>query len=305
MPKVSTLTAAQNQIQSYFHAAPQRIYSAMELQAVLKEGRKLWRLAKSITLEDFIAFLERNGRLKEYTFRSKRYDRTIVRYAWGQCSVQALAMSFKKRGYLTHGTAAEVHGLLKLSSKTIYLNVEQSYKPIQHSPLTQEGLNRAFSGNQRLSQLSYDHGSTSVTILSGKNTKQLGVEEHVSPASGTLKITNLPRTLIDITVRPAYAGGIDQVLKAYRAAKGKFKVSDLLTLLAKLNYAYPYHQSIGFLMQTASYPEEGYAQLRTPGLNHDFYLDYGMEHPVYAKDWCLFYPRDLIVPRSIKSQVSL
>src|SRR5690242_6758312 len=132
MQKLSSLPTAKSQILSYFHASPTKIFTKADLLSALKEGRKLWRLAKSTELDQFISFLVRQGRLKEYTFRSEQYDRTIVRYAWGPCSLHALALSFKKRGHLTHGTAAGVHGLLKLSSKSIYLNVEQSPKPARN-----------------------------------------------------------------------------------------------------------------------------------------------------------------------------
>ena len=35
-------------------------------------------------------------------------------------------------------------------------------------------------------------------------------------------------------------------------------VDRLLVILKKYDYVYPYHQSIGFLMQKAGYPEKSY-----------------------------------------------
>ena len=93
-------------------------------------------------------------------------------------------------------------------------------------------------------------------MISGKNTNRLGVEEIVGPNSERLQVTNLERTLIDIVVRPAYAAGIIEVIKAYRAAKDRMSVNKLLEILKKLDYVYPYHQAIGFLMQQAGYPQE-------------------------------------------------
>jgi len=68
-------------------------------------------------------------------------------------------------------------------------------------------------------------------------------------------------------------------------------VGRLLAILAKLDYVYPYHQSIGFLMQMAGYSEKSCGRLRALGLNHDFYLAHGMQQPEYSKDWRLFYPQ--------------
>jgi hypothetical protein len=133
----------------------------------------------------------------------------------------------------------------------------------------------------------------SVTIISGKNTDRLGVEEFAGPKSELLHTTNLERTLIDIIVRPAYAGGTSQVLKAYRAAKIRVSVDRLLATLKKLDYLYPYHQSIGFLMQKTGYPEKSCAKFRTLGINNDFYMTHGLHEPEYSQDWRLYYPKDI------------
>jgi hypothetical protein len=159
--------------------------------------------------------------------------------------------------------------------------------------LTQEGISRAFAGKQQQSNLTYTCSGISVTMISGKNTNRLGVETIVGPASESLQATNLERTLVDIVVRPAYAGGISQVLKAYRAAKDRMSADQLVDILKKLDYVYPYHQSIGFLMQKAGYPEKRFVQLRALGLHHDFYLAHGLQQLEYSKDWRLFYPKDL------------
>src|SRR5205085_7215262 len=112
-------------------------------------------------------------------------------------------------------------------------------------------------------------------------------------SSETLQVTNLERTLIDIVVRPTYAGGISRVIEAYRAAKGRISVDRLLAILKQLDYVYPYHQPIGFLMQKTGYPKRSCAKLQALGLNHDFYLAHGLQRPKYSEDWRLFYPQDL------------
>jgi hypothetical protein len=185
-----------------------------------------------------------------------------------------------------------LHGLSELSTKTIYVNVEQSTKPSSDTPLTQEAITRAFSGKQRQSKLIYDCNGASVVLIAGKNTNRLAVEETVGPKSELLQVTNLERTLIDLVVRPTYAGGISQVYKAYRAAKDRVSIDQLLAILHTLDYVYPYHQSIGFLMQTTGYPESSYVKLRAPGLNYDFYLAHALQKPEYSQDWRVFYPKD-------------
>jgi hypothetical protein len=129
-------------------------------------------------------------------------------------------------------------------------------------------------------------------MISGKNTDRLGVEQVAGPAGEIVQATNLERTLIDIVVRPTYGGGVSQLLKAYRAAKGRLSVDRLVSTLGQLDYVYPYHQPIGFLMERAGYPAHGIDRLHALGLSHDFYLAHGLQEPKYSKDWRLFYPGD-------------
>ena len=216
-----------------------------------------------------------------------------MRYTWGDVPFLQLAQSLNKRGYFCHGTAVSLHELVKLSKKTIYLNAEQSTKSFGASPLRQDAIDRAFSGKQRQSKLIYKCKGMSVVMISGKNTAGLGVEDIEIAPSNTVKVTNLERTLIDIAVRPAYAGGPSEVLKAYRAAISQVSDDRLVSILKKLDYVYPYHQAIGFLMHMAGYPETSYAKLKALGLHHDFYLAHGLQAPQHSAEWRLFYPKGL------------
>jgi hypothetical protein len=107
----------------------------------------------------------------------------------------------------------------------------------------------------------------------------------------TLDATKLERTLIDIAVRPAYAGGVYQVLNAYRTAKGRMSVSVVLATLKKLDYLYPYHQVIGFYMEKAGYEEQRYERLLKVGLKYDFYLAHDIRESEYNAKWRLFAPK--------------
>jgi hypothetical protein len=290
MPKQNRLSLAKADIFSHLDDTSEKIYSETTLNRLLSEARDEWMLPESTRVSDFISFLERQGKLKALELTSAEYGRSIQRYSWGKASPLELALSIKSRAYLCHGTALTLHGLVKLPLKTIYLNAEQSAKSQDASSLNQRGIDLAFSGRQRRSKLIYRCADVSVVMIAGKNTDRLGVEEIAAPGSGPLQVTNLERTLIDIVVRPAYAGGIANVVKAYRAAKDRMSVDRLISTLATLDYVYPYHQAIGFLMQKAGHPEKSFSKLRAMGLNYDFYLTHEMKEPAYSKEWRLYHP---------------
>ena len=293
MARPSRLTVSKKDIFSLFDGSPKKVYSQSELAGILSQNRTFWRLAERTSANEFISFLAQQGRLQIHTFLATAYARKLIRYSWGDASKYELALSIQARGYLSHATAIALHGLTDLIPEGLYLNVEQSPKPIAHGALTQRGIDQAFSRKQRQSNLVYETDGWATTIISGKNTNRLAVESVDGPSSERLQVTDLERTLIDIVVRPAYSGGIFQVFRAYQSAKSRFSTNRLIATLKKLDYVYPYHQAIGFLMERAGYDQKRYEMLRKLGVKYNFYLVHGMHKPLFSEKWKLFYPDGL------------
>jgi hypothetical protein len=257
---------------------------------LLKEHRDEWRLAKSTSSEDFVRFLTEQTRLREAIVTPVNHPKLppVVRYAWGDASPFQIALSLKRGSYLSHGTAVFLHALTDQLPAIIYVNQEQSEKPRPTGQLTQEALDRAFHGHQRSSNFRFQYDASQLLVINGKNTGRL----EVGPIGREqVDATKLERTLIDITVRPAYAGGVYQILEAYRAAKERISVGTLLATLRKLDYVYPYHQAIGFFMYRAGYEERQYSRLRTLGRLYDFYLAHDIRDCAYDSEWRIFYPK--------------
>ena len=106
-------------------------------------------------------------------------------------------------------------------------------------------------------------------------------------------VTGLERTLIDIVVRPDYAGGVYQVLQAFKSAKDRMSVNVLLATLKKLDYAYPYHQAIGFYLQRAHYDPDRWERIKKLAQEFDFYLAHDISDRDYDQSWRIFFPKGL------------
>jgi len=289
---LSRIEIAKPDIVKYFDENRKGVYTKTELARVLMSNRGFWRLTQGTGVNNFISFLMEKSKLTELRLTSDNYS-GFVRYAWGEVSAYQVALSVKPRSYLSHGTAVSLHGLTDQIPKTIHVNQEQSPKPLPSGELIQSSIDRTFSNQQRRSAYVLGYAQWRIVLLSGKNTGNLGVVKIAGPLQEQLDVTSIERTLIDIVVRPIYAGGVFQVLEAYKSARDRVSVNTLIAALKKLNYVYPYHQIIGFYMQRAGYEEKRYGRLKKLGLNFDFYLTYGMKESEFDRDWRLHYPKGL------------
>jgi len=177
------------------------------------------------------------------------------------------------------------HGLSD-DKKHISLNNGQSEKPRNRGSLVQQAIDRAFQNQQRRSKLTYIYQGTTITLLNGKHTGRIDIETVKTPTGQEVEVTSLERTLIDITVRPAYSGGIPRVLEVYKRARDGVSIAKLIVLLAKFNYTYPYHQSIGFYLKRARYSESDQLLAKASGVQFNFYRCHGPRNPAFDSAAC-------------------
>jgi hypothetical protein len=280
-------------IAGYFERYPRKILSSTDIAKILAQHRQVWRLPQDTTTPKFINFLLNNTQLHLIKMESESHPnaRLITKYSWGEPSPYMLGAELFKGGYLSHGTAAFLHGLTDQLMKVIYVNKEQSAKPRGNSILSQERIDNAFRGKQRESSFIYTYKGSRFLVLSGKFTGQLEIGSIPVNSEENVQATKLERTLIDISVRPTYAGGVYQVLEAYKRARERLSVGTLLATLRQLDYIYPYHQVIGFYLQRAGYAPRQYLRFNELGIHFDFYLSYGIKEQEYDSTWHLFFPK--------------
>lgn len=268
-----------------------RVFRFSDLTSILHDHREEWELPANLYSNGFLKFLLAETELKEIVLQAKSHSAKEIRYILGRPSSYAVAASLRQKGYFTHSSAIFLHGLTDQIPKTVFVNYEQSVKPKPTGKLSQEGIDRAFANQQRQSTLIFEYEGYRITILSGKNTGRLEVGTVVTDEGEALEATKLERTLIDIAVRPVYAGGVYQVLEAYKTAQERISTNLLVATLKKLDYVYPYHQAIGFYMERAGYPESKWSRLLKLGTPFDFYLSHALpKDRKYDPKWRLYYP---------------
>ena len=310
------LTEWQERAVASLDALPQHVFTRQQLSDLLSQKSLDLKTPPTLSTARFIQALIDHGKLREVDIPSEpvvrqkkrgaransAHDNALLlassyrpfhRYVWGEPSPNEVALSLRKGSYLSHASAVFLHGLTSQIPRTVYANKEQTPKPVPKSSLIQERIDNAFQAEPRQTQYVFRYRETRLVLLNGKHTGDLEVSE-VADAQGTvLRTTKLERTLIDITVRPTYAGGVFDVLDAYKGARERASISVLLATLKKIEYVYPYHQAIGFYLERAGYPPRALDRFASQGTNFDFYLTHKMVKPLYDNRWRIYYPEGL------------
>jgi predicted transcriptional regulator of viral defense system len=284
------LSIARKDIVRHFESLAMRVFKRSQIDAILSENRDFWRLGQLMTVSKFIEFLIDRTQLKAIRFEFP--SRTILRYTWGDVPIYELVLSLYPESYFTHYTALYLHNLTDQVPKTIYLNFEQPHKLYRDRTLDQSRIEIAFKSPMRTSKNIAIYKDHKICVLNGMYTGKLGVISLKGPQGENISVTDLERTLIDIVVRPGYAGGVFEVLKAYKLAKDHISVNRLAAMLKKLDYAYPYHQCIGFYLERAKYKKASIELMQKFEIKYNFYLTHYMKDMDYSKKWRLFFPKD-------------
>ena len=288
------LQIAKPDIAKHFNRLPVRVFKPSDLEQLLSEQRDFWRLASSMTVATFMNFLQNELELTMVQFKFPNSSETC--FVWGKVSDLELMSQLKKGVYFSHYTAMSAHGLTVQTPNAVYLTSERAASPPRENTLTQEALDRVFANVPTVTASVCTFKKYQVHLIKGTHTRQLGVtQKDMTAEDGTkvrARVTDLERTLIDCVVRPAYAGGVFEVAKAFEYAREKnVSINKLAATLSKLSFTYPFHQVIGYYLERAGYDAQQLDLLRGNPMEFDFYLSHNMGATRYVKDWRLHVPQ--------------
>jgi predicted transcriptional regulator of viral defense system len=228
-------------------------------------------------------------------------QREVSGYTWGDIPLLETLLGLVENSYYSHYTAVRIHGLTEQLPKTIYLSREKSSGSAtnreQPEPYDQKAIDSAFSGPPRVSknQVELTQEQVRVVLLEGAYQGGLGItngEVHLGgERSLQIRYTGLERTLVDIAVRPFYAGGVFEVAKAFEESKDRLSVNTMAAMLKRMAFGYPYHQVVGYYLERAGYKPSLVELFQRQPMERDFYLTYGMGKTSYSSRWRLYVPQ--------------
>jgi len=288
--KLIPLKVAKADITAYFNSLPRSTLKYSDIAKIVSEQSNFWRLTGTTTVYDFIKFMLDATKLERVEFNFP--NRKEIRYLWGDAPLYEVVMSLNPDGYLSHYTAMYLHDLTEQVPKTIYLNREQPPPPNRGKRIDQQAIDNAFKRPVRISKNVATYKNYSICTVSSMGSGKIGIVESIGPAGETIFVTDIERTLIDISVRPVYSGGVFEVLNAFSSAKGKVSLNKMAAMLKKMNFVYPYHQVIGFYLERSEgYKESSINLFRKFDISYNFYLTQGMKEMDFSEKWRLYFPK--------------
>ena len=293
MGRKNQLDKAKATIIRFFKTSKKKAFNELQLYNIINDRREDWGISDRKSVSSIISYLVDNSDLNPYYITSGRVRNPKTIYAWDTNDEYTIVSALKSKSYFTHYSALYLHQLTLQIPKVFYLNSERLPANLENGTLSQETIDRAFAKEQRKTKQVLSYGEKLIYLLNGKYTGNLGVITE-STDEKHFHYTDIERTLIDIAVRPAYAGGVFEVIEAYRNSKELVKVEKLKKYLIKLNFLYPYHQVIGFYLQVSGYDNPS-LDLFTEKMEFDFYLTYGMRSKEYSSRWRLYYPKGIVL----------
>lgn len=291
-----TIKDKTQELDKYLKGITPAAFNQLTLKAFFDDLKKNHIIPSELNYENFIIILTKMKIIDptkiKYVGTANSEREEFTRFAFNSPSAFSIGLSLRSKSYLSHNSALYIHGLIEKPPKELCINKEQSKKEyLNDSTLTQESISRAFKNKPRQSKYIWKWKTHKFVFLNGKNTGDYSVINLVLENGEKIRTTDLERTLVDIAVRPIYAGGVKKLIEFYSGAREKVSVKKIIKTLQMLNHKYPYHQSIGFLMEHSGYDKKEIDQLRKLGIQYDFYLDYHMEDNEYDPNWKLYYPK--------------
>lgn len=281
--RIDSFKKAKNQISHFISEHSYHGFSIVNLRDIFYSKKEEWKIAEYRNIHHFISFLLEEGILIELNLS---HEKTIyIKPGYNNFNI---SKAIKKDSYLAYFSAVSIHNLTLQIPKVIYSCVDRIYTNFKRTEITQERIDKSFSKPQRVSNNFYTYNSFKFYFFEKKiENTEIGV---VHDTKNDIKYTDLERTLIDIAIKPMYAGGVFEVLEAFKSSKEHLDVSKMKYYLDQLNYIYPYDQVIGFYLECAGYNINQINVFYKKEKEFYFYLTHNIANKEFSKKWKLYYP---------------
>lgn len=260
-----------------------------ELRDLFEHRKVDWGFSRFTGFGEFLEFATAKLPLSAHQLQFP--DRTYQYYAWGAPDPLEIWRALGTEAYLSHYSALQLHDLTDDRPRVIYISVlGRPRRPPR--PLTQAQIFASMPRPDRQTSARCPFGEYELVRLN-QHLPDVAVKDAIAKFDQAPRhqLATVENTLLQAAMRPDYCGGLANVVEAYRRAKDVVSTNRLRTLIRAAGYAYPYAQSVGFLMARTGYGERSLALMRSLVTDLSFFLVRGERTSMgFDPTWNLYYP---------------
>ncbi len=275
---------------------PLRLKELRDCSAELMKGTRYQ------SIDNFIVAMEDEGIIQMHMLEAKN-GRSIPLYCsllLTEIDAYELVTSALPDGYFCNLTAVYHHSLTNQVPSVVYWCHEtlaprarrRSEKP------SDARVRGAFVKPHRHTSFVIQHDGHDILVTARTRGAAHGVEQirhKHSPCPTGARVTCLERTLIDAVVSPHYSGGVMSLCDYFRAARKRLDIARMLDIYQRLDFVYPYAQSIGFFMDHCGMTQQAQELRSAYPPQQKFYVDHEAKTTwAYNERWMVFYPKGLV-----------
>jgi len=255
--------------------------------------------ARYQSVEKLIAILAKDNSIKKYsmTARNGKTISVCCSVPLSDIDTYQLTTSLLPNGYFSNLTAIYHHSLTNQIPNTIYWCHESLAPQVNRAVemLPDTVIRSAFIKPHRHTNFVFTHNTQDIVVTATTRGTDYGVEtvKHLhSPCPVGSRITCLERTLINAVISPHYNGGLSSISTYFKAASQKLDINKLIVIYKKLDFIYPYAQSLGFFMDYCGMSRKAEKWRKAYPPQQKFYIDHGAKSTwTYNERWMLFHPK--------------
>jgi predicted transcriptional regulator of viral defense system len=239
-----------------------------------------------------------NGIVNSYKLTAKN-NKTVTLFCsrkLDKLNPYEIAHALFPQEYFCNLSSIYYHSLTNQVPKAIYICT--SAKRINENTVNDNELRRAFIKPHRHTNHVYTLNDYNVIVVERARISGSGVVESHPPSTllpNKSRVTCIERALIDAVVSPQYNGGIVSVNTYFRNARDMLDMARLIKIYRRLDFVYPYSQSIGFLLDKAGMSKHASVIYKKFPPDRSFFVDHNAKTSwVYNEKWKLYYPVGLV-----------
>jgi predicted transcriptional regulator of viral defense system len=229
------------------------------------------RFINYLLKNDFLTTFEFSNTINKKTIYISKYFDTNSDYA----KVLEISHIILPKSYISYFNALYFYNLTEQIPKKLFLSMERK-SHASYNELLQENIDKALCKKGRLPSIVMEILGYEIYLVHSKDANRSGIKT-IRLFDKNYRITTLERTLIDIVVRSEISGGMEEVINVYNKIaqdhKKEISINKIIFLLRKLEYIYPYHQIIAYLLNKNGFDVSKIK--KEFEFKYDFYLDRG------------------------------